>query len=648
MSTIDFKDLKPYLANYLQDEFNITNLRKNFSCPICGAGHNTPCMSYNNRDNTVKCFSCGWHGDIINLVADLEHITPREAAERIAQRYNGVEIKHDKPTAPPDQKEQTLQDFTEYAQNCAHSSKALTFFTSRGLSAEIVQRFGLGYDESKNEAIIPYTDPQGVVRWYTGRRNYKAEFKYNNPANSSRPFPYNAAELLADTDKPIFVCEGEINTLSALELKFPACGIGSTSNYRLFLSFVERYKPKRPLILILDNDEVGQRTQNNMSKALSELHIEHLSITFPVMDKDLNDILQANREQLKAILTDIYTTYKERVRTTNTAKTEKNDFINASSCLDDFWSTIQSDSYKPLSTGYDRFNKALGGGIIPKSVVFVGAQPSVGKTTFIQGVTENMVAVTKRPLLVFNFEQSWQVLTAKTISRISYESSEGKAGIISTDILQGYAWESKLDGAQQAQLRTCKEKYAEIAPYINYANNCPARVSDILDRMERFAEAHPNEQPIVVIDYLQMLTGEKGEDLETICSHLISGCRSWIGKHNGLVFIVTAFNRASGGDVSLSSGRGTSNIEYSADYYIGLSFSERRRADGSLYDDKELKEQPVRKIRATILKNKLGSTGHTDFTFYAKYNYFTEKEDEVLLAEQVRQIGERKRGADIK
>ena len=71
-------------------------------------------------------------------------------------------------------------------------------------------------------------------------------------------------------------------------------------------------------------------------------------------------------------------------------------------------SEIESDSAKPLDTGITEINRVLGGGIIPGSVVLIGGEPGIGKSTLMLQLCRT-VSASKKVLYISGEESPSQI-----------------------------------------------------------------------------------------------------------------------------------------------------------------------------------------------------------------------------------------------
>src|SRR5262245_58411766 len=69
------------------------------------------------------------------------------------------------------------------------------------------------------------------------------------------------------------------------------------------------------------------------------------------------------------------------------------------------YSDIEITHHARLSTGIDEFDRVLGGGVVPGSLVLIGGEPGIGKSTLLLQAAANM-ARTIGPVLYSSGEES--------------------------------------------------------------------------------------------------------------------------------------------------------------------------------------------------------------------------------------------------
>ena len=116
----------------------------------------TPSFSVSPTKQFYHCFSCGAHGSAIGFVMEHQGLSFPEAVQFLADRVGMVVPKvrgqNDNPEvrAERKKKQQTLEETTAaaadfYAQQLKFNPAAKEYLDKRGLSAEVIAHYGLGY-----------------------------------------------------------------------------------------------------------------------------------------------------------------------------------------------------------------------------------------------------------------------------------------------------------------------------------------------------------------------------------------------------------------------------------------------------------------------------------------------------------------------
>jgi len=141
-------------------------------------------------------------------------------------------------------------------------TRAEQYLTDRGLSNEVVQHFGLGvvanplpeHQNYKGRLAIPYLTPSGVVAMrFRIVPPEESDRKYLGVAGVSAKKLFNTRDLL-NTER-IFICEGEIDTMTAHQVGLKAVGVAGVSNWN---SDWWRIFRNRRVTVLADADDKGQ------------------------------------------------------------------------------------------------------------------------------------------------------------------------------------------------------------------------------------------------------------------------------------------------------------------------------------------------------------------------------------------------------
>ena len=123
----------------------------------------------------------------------------------------------------------------------------------------------------------------------------EAQCKELSPAGLRSPAPFNA-DLLAGGPERVCVCEGCIDTLSAIQLGYPAVGVPGVTGFRT--EWFDRFLGVKHVSILFDNDEAGHRhaaelrSQFRMRGMKADVyHPQGADV------KDMNDLLKQKRKR---------------------------------------------------------------------------------------------------------------------------------------------------------------------------------------------------------------------------------------------------------------------------------------------------------------------------------------------------------------
>src|SRR5580700_8258184 len=120
----------------------------------------TPSFNVNQTRQFYKCFGCGVAGDALKFVMEIDGLTFPEAIKLLAER-NGIPMPKRSDYSDPDAKLRgALFEMHSIANNLFQSSlrgaqgaNARAYLEKRGVSAELIEVFGLGFSESSGQAL---------------------------------------------------------------------------------------------------------------------------------------------------------------------------------------------------------------------------------------------------------------------------------------------------------------------------------------------------------------------------------------------------------------------------------------------------------------------------------------------------------------
>lgn len=662
---MDYEPYKPYLEDYLT---GVAHSRPSkgadmFICPLCGSGtgaNHTGALKLYRDENKWYCHVCKAHGDVFDLCRMYEGYSddPKgkaQAAQRIEELYGRPGKANSKPKQPQPVKPSVTQetqkapeaapaqvtdytaDIKRFEEALQRSPEALAYLQGRGFTPATIARFHLGYDAKRNAITIPYNQ-QGTYyaeRYITPKEGQNPHYKLNGI-----PCPlFNPAALYSSD--VVFVVESPLCAISITQEGGAAVALSGMGDGKLLLKQLQKKTTNAAIVLCLDNDphvldghgkwkdEKIRDTTKKLADAIEALGQGLIVIpdgTAAIMGeetnkdaeeyrKDPNDVLRysgaaALREAVQQFTDNVRQARKEALQEAEAERQER----TGAGLIDSFLQEVQTRKYEPMPTGIADIDKALSGGFTRQQLVILGAAPGAGKTALAQWIFEGM-ATRGTPCVFVNLEMSRAQLLARSISRIAARQGNH---IKPLEVLQGYKW----DNAQQATILAAAYEYkTKIAPC--FIMN-PPEVTSSLDTITAYmeaeaqrAEAAGHAAPLVVIDYLQLITGDAREDTAAVIKRAVFAFKSYAMKHNTLVFVIIAHNRQanSTGKVTMEAARDTSAIEYSADIQLGLTFTKavekKKGIDGgktttTYRNIEDLTDEEKKFVTLKILKGRFG------------------------------------------
>ncbi len=310
------------ITEVILESINIVDLISEYT-PLKKAGRNykglcpfhsekTPSFSVSEDKQFYHCFGCGVGGDAIKFIQEIESFDFLDAIEYLADKY-GVDIdaykldnKGNKHVAVSHDLKKALYTLSReaailYYKELQKSDEAKAYIKARGLSPEIIKKFGLGYapddwhflhkrlaknaqieglmiraglvaksakgnvyDYFRNRLMFPIRDIKGNVIAFGGRVMDNSNPKYlNSPETdifnkSSTLYGLNFAKSALSDSRKVIVTEGYMDVISlheqGVENAVATLGTALTAQHGKVLS---RYADE--IIICYDSDSAGQK-----------------------------------------------------------------------------------------------------------------------------------------------------------------------------------------------------------------------------------------------------------------------------------------------------------------------------------------------------------------------------------------------------
>ena len=215
--------------------------------------------------NVFHCFACGAGGNVLDLVAELEQCSAREAALRLQRRY----VAGGGAAAPRQSEPGEGKPVTEKRERNPFLTFSLPglvaehpYVSERGLSRETASRFEIGYHAGPGimtgRLAIPIHDERGRLVAYCGRSVTAEPPRYKFPARfrkSAVVFNYHRAA--AGSDCRVVVVEGYFDCMRVHQAGFASVValMGAALSQQQADLLVGRFTE---IVLMLDGDPAGQ------------------------------------------------------------------------------------------------------------------------------------------------------------------------------------------------------------------------------------------------------------------------------------------------------------------------------------------------------------------------------------------------------
>jgi DNA primase len=246
-------------------------------CPI-HQGEGRDAFHGDLRKNVFHCFSCGAGGNVLDLVADMEQCSVREAALHLQRRYPAAG--HAVGSRPKSLEETQL--VTKKRKGNAVLSFCLSgldethpYVSGRGLSRETAHQFGIGYYRGlgimRGRLAIPIHDEGGRLVAYCGRSVSVSgeDPRYRFPPafrKSALLFNYHRAAALGGDD--VVVVEGFFDAMRVHQAGFPSVValMGAILSRDQKNLLAQRFGRVR---FMLDGDHAGQAASTAAAQRLA-------------------------------------------------------------------------------------------------------------------------------------------------------------------------------------------------------------------------------------------------------------------------------------------------------------------------------------------------------------------------------------------
>ncbi len=279
----------------------------------------TPSFSVSESKQFFKCFGCGKGGNVFTFLMDKENLTFPESVQKVAE-FAHIEIDEFAPQSP--KYSNVLIKINEDAADFYHrvlvstnaGKRGLDYAQQRGLSAEILDHFRIGYAPKQNNLLLTYlrghhyqeedlrasglfveaqngelfdrfrdrlmftlTNEGDYAIGFSGRRlsNDKTEAKYmNSPETkvfekSKVLFHFAEAKKAARAEKHLVLYEGYMDVIAAYQAGVKS-GIASMGTSLTEQQIYMLKRISKDIIINYDGDDPGVHAEERATKLFAK------------------------------------------------------------------------------------------------------------------------------------------------------------------------------------------------------------------------------------------------------------------------------------------------------------------------------------------------------------------------------------------
>jgi replicative DNA helicase len=671
-------NIEDFAADYLEMQGN------SYCCPICGKGRDH--FFLDATKGSWNCFSGSCDakgGGVVELAKAATGIddevelfnklvveyrlpyqtigdyqpkseTPEQRAEREARRQQTQERREAAAAQEAEERARKAQKAHErIAESQREPYMAWQYLEGRGISESVCRAFNVGYIESEyvgkdasdnpmfSEVCLIPTSETGYTARNIGETGQRV-------VHRGISHPFNLDALLSES-RTVFITEGEIDALSIEEVGGNAIGLCSAAYVGIFDRALRDFKAthgkeikRKTVFVILDNDDAGRKAAEQVKEIIASVfpNFNVIKKDLPNNVKDPNEALTTNRFIFKNFID----ACKEEGNAMPEVDTQQdqNKLRLVDTCQVARNIAYRKDFLQPTPTGFPTLDFYFNDGLLPQSLYVLNAASSLGKTTLMLQMADQ-IAASGTDVLFVTIEQRANELVRKSLSRIlrKYDyAGRDREPITGTDLaIPRY----RENAEREAVTMLAHDEYVStIAPKLHFLEAPLGRPS--LEGVELQAQRLADENgkaPIIFVDYLQLLELPLDKNKKQITDERLgveqnmTTLRQMTSKDklNTSIFITSAIARGKDtGEAGISAGKGAGGIEYSADVLVGLEpkKEEADKASGSNAEGKKVENardrargSRNREMELFISKNRSGRTTNRNKPICFKYDAWT-------------------------
>ncbi|MGB3212264.1 MAG: DnaB-like helicase C-terminal domain-containing protein [Desulforhopalus sp.] len=416
-------------------------------------------------------------------------------------------------------------------------------FKQSTISKTTLLEMGVGFNG--RYIVYPYIQDDGNC--YSARCVYpdRSEdyFWYGNEEFSREPFNlFNVQDVKRCENGALFICEGEENLLALKQLGFPGVAV---SHYNALEKLsAQLFEKVTTLYICVNNSLESENAARNLAS--------RVGYKARILAWQLNSPRKYNLWQLAKDSGKTFGAKVGEMVKTSRAFSPFSSPLREYHCFLQTLEKEQGEEYLNLSSGFPRFDQALGG---VHGINIIGGGPKVGKSTFLIQIGSEM-ALRRIPVLYYDFENGRQKIYQRTMSRLAR---------LSTSQLRDQGLSAEL----KKNYETARRKLQKMFFFWRVINDRKVTPELMRKHIDFIRHETKSEYTVVVIDSLHKLPFNEFTERRT-------GIDAWLRQMESIrdelqvsFLVISELSRGAAGsyldEPHLGVFKGSGDIEYSAD-----------------------------------------------------------------------------------
>ena len=319
------------------------------------------------------------------------------------------------------------------------------------------------------------------------------------------------------------------------------------------------------------------------------------------------------------------------------SKAQAGEYISTSvsHCIPALLSKLTDPNNIYYSTGFEKLDKIMGGGLEPGSLSVIGGLAGVGKTTLALQMAYHISSTQRKDVLFLPLEMTQFQMQVKLISMLTAAIAKRRVGnttppLTVSQIRNSGKWGDLSQDAAELYISAVREMQSN--PHLFFC--CPkerATPNTIRECVKRHKDL-TGEAPVLFVDYLQYIKPDKA----TATDKQAVDCAVEVLKEISIeydtpVVALSSLSRSAYNTPSIGAAKGSGEIEYTASTVLLLTPPADSQEEKAKSIDGKKPANPsrfipaIKKLQLTAVKNRSANTNcFMLLNFWEENNFFTD------------------------